>query len=251
MSELVDFWRAGKLIGGFVNDSDVPGLQAKVVEFGPAIEAFNAAYASASPDPSTVIGLCARARAAGVLDDLEVFGILATLLAAGGESTSSLLGTGARMLAEDPELQGRLRSNPALIGAFVEEACRVEPPFRGHYRRVVTRTTLGEVTLPAGSRLVFAWPAANRDRALGGDQIDIDRPNPRQHLGFGWGLHLCVGAALARMEARVTFARLLASTQSFTIEPDSTLGHHRSLMVRRLTSLPLVLVATNERLNTP
>ena len=230
-----------EMIGGFVNDAEAAELQAKLLEIGPAIDAYSAACAQAEPDPTTVVGLCASAVAAGELDDLEAFGILATLLAAGGESTTSLLGAGARILAETPELQDRLRSDPTLIPAFVEEVCRVEPPFRGHYRRVTADTTLGGVALPAGSRLVLVWPAGNRTAELGGDEIDIDRPNPRQHVGFGWGLHLCVGAPLARMEARVAFEQLLARTGSFTIEPDAKIQHHRSLMVRRLDGLSLTL----------
>jgi cytochrome P450 len=218
-----------ELIGGFVSDTDAPDLQAKLVELGPAVEAFSAARATDHPDAETVAGLCAHA----------------ILLAAGGESTTSLLGAGARMLAEQPELQDRLRAEPALIPTFVEEACRVESPFRGHYRRVVDDTTLDGVPLAAGSRLVLVWPAANRSETLGGDLVDIDRPNPRQHVGFGWGPHLCVGAPLARMEARVAFEHLLARTEGFTIEPGIDLRHHRSLMVRRLTRLPLVLAATS------
>jgi cytochrome P450 family 144 len=231
-----------QLIGGFVSAEEARELEAKLLEIGPAIDAFSAACATADPDPSTVVGACARAVAAGDLDELEAFGILATLLAAGGESTTSLLGAGARILAEDQDLQDRLRSDLSLVPAFVEETCRIEPPFRGHYRRVVTDTTLGGVDLPAGSRLVLVWPAANRTTELGGDAIDVERPNPRQHLGFGWGLHLCVGAPLARMEARVTFERLLSRTRSFAIEPGTELAHHRSLMVRRLQTLPLTLV---------
>jgi cytochrome P450 len=231
-----------ELIGGYVLDDDIAGLQAKLVEFGPAIEAFTEACASSEPDLSTVIGACASAVAAGDLNELEVFGILATLLAAGGESTTSLLGAGARILAEDLVLQDRLRVDPSLIPAFVEEACRIESPFRGHYRRVVGDTTLGGVELPAGSRLVLVWPAANRTDELGGETVDVDRPNPRQHVGFGWGLHLCVGAPLARKEARVAYERLLARTRSFNLEPGDEILHHRSLMVRRLESLPLTLV---------
>lgn len=234
-------YAAVELIGGFVSDDDAPHLQAKLGEIGPAIEAFSAACSPQDPDPSTVVGACARAVADGELDELEAFGILTTLLAAGGESTSSLLGAGTRMLAEDPELQDRLRSDPKLIPGFVEEACRVESPFRGHYRRVVTDTTLGGVRLPAGSRLVLVWPAANRTSELGGDEINVKRPNARQHVAFGWGPHLCIGAPLARMEARVTFERLLAHTRSFAIEPGAQIHHHRSLMVRRLDFLPLTL----------
>jgi cytochrome P450 len=231
-----------ELISGFVEDADIAGLQATLLEIGPAIDAFTSACTDSVHDPTTVAGICAHAVGSGELDDLEAFGILATLLAAGGESTTSLLGAGARILADERELQDRLRSDPRLIPAFVEEVCRVEPPFRGHYRRVVVDTTLGGVALPAGSRLVLVWPAANRTAELGGDEIDIDRPNPRQHVGFGWGLHLCVGAPLARMEARVAFEQLLGRTRSFTVEPDAQLHHHRSLMVRRLTELRLTLV---------
>ncbi len=231
-----------ELIGGFAADDELPALQAKLVELGPAIEAFAAARASSDPDPSTVAGLCARAVAAGDLEEVEAFGILAILLAAGGESTTSLLGAAVRALADDAGLQSRLRSDPSLIPAFVEEACRVEPPFRGHYRRVVVDTELGGVDLPAGSRLVLVWPAANRVAELGGEAIDVERPNPRQHVGFGWGPHLCVGAPLARMEVRVALERLLARTRSFTLEPGAEVRHHRSLMVRRIESLPLELV---------
>jgi cytochrome P450 len=175
---------------------------------------------------------------------MEALGILGLILSAGGESTTSLLGTGVRILAQDAELQDRLRREPELIPAFVEEACRVEPPFRGHYRRVLTDTTLGSVELPAGARLVLVWPAANRDAETyeHAEVLDVDRPNPRQHMGFGWGIHLCIGAPLARLEARVTFERLLARTSSFTVQaPPSSLRHHRSLMVRRLVELPLTL----------
>ena len=234
-------YAAVELIGGFVSEADEPALQARLLELGPAVEALHAALVSAGPDPSTITGACARAVAAGELDELEALGILAILLSAGGESTTSLLGAGARVLAERVDLQQRLRSEPELIPTFVEEMCRIEPPFRGHYRRVVADTTLGDVALPAGSRLVLVWPAANRAPALGADEINLDRANPRQHLAFGWGPHLCVGAPLARMEARVTFERLLARTRAFAVEPGAQLRHHRSLMVRRLRSLPLTL----------
>ena len=83
-----------------------------------------------------------------------------------------------------------------------------------------------------------------RDAFPNPDDIDLDRPNPRQHVGFGWGIHLCVGAPLARVEAKVAFEQLLARTKSFSIDPDAApLRHHRSLMIRRLVELPLILEA--------
>jgi cytochrome P450 len=110
----------------------------------------------------------------------------------------------------------------------------------------VTDAELGGVKLPAGSTVVLAWPAANRDRDAypSPDDIDLDSPNPRQHTGFGWGIHLCVGAPLARVEAKVAFEQLLSRTKSFSIDPAAEpLRHHRSLMIRRLVELPLILEA--------
>ena len=231
-----------ELIGGFCTAEQIPALQATLVELGPAIAAFAAAGEDPNDEDGSISAVLARAASAGDIDELEAFAMIATLLAAGGESTTSLLGAGVRALADDPDLQGRLRDDPSLIPTFVEEVCRVEPPFRGHYRRVTTDTTLGGVALPAGSRLVLSWPAANRTDALGGATIDVERGSPRQHVGFGWGPHLCVGAPLARMEARVTFEQLLARTSSFSIDADAEVVHHRSLMVRRLEQLPLTLV---------
>jgi len=231
-------------ISGFVPEERRQVLLAKMMELGPVVEGYAAARSGEGPDESTGIGVCARAVADGELDEMEIFGILGILLAAGGESTTSLLGSGARILAEWPDLQDRLRARPELIPAFVEEACRVEPPFRGHYRRVTTDTRLDGVELAAGSRLVLVWPAANRDAEAypHPNEVSLHRPNPRHHVGFGWGIHLCIGAPLARLEARVTFERLLTRTASFSLEvPPDTLHHHKSLMIRRLVELPLVL----------
>ena len=100
------------------------------------------------------------------------------VVAAGGESTTSLLGTAVRILAERPDLQDRLRADRTLLPAFVEEALRYDPPFRGHYRVVTQDTVLGETPLPAGAHLVLAWPAANRDDAAyeRPDEVQLDVP---------------------------------------------------------------------------
>jgi cytochrome P450 len=229
-------------ISGFVSEERRDVLMQKMMELGPVIEGYASARSTENPDQSTVIGVCANAVGNGELSDMEAFGILGILLAAGGESTTSLLGTGVRILAERSDLQERLRREPGLIPTFVEEVCRLDPPFRGHYRRAVVDATLGGVEIPAGARIVLLWPAANRDLALcpQPEAIDLQRTNPRHHVGFGWGIHLCIGAPLARLEAKLVLEGLLAQTSEFSIEcaPES-LRHHRSLMVRRLVSLPL------------
>src|SRR6202043_1025653 len=116
----------------------------------------------------------------------EAMSILAVIIAAGGESTTSLTGTGVQILAERPDIQEQLRNDPSLIPTFVEEACRFDPPFRGHYRVVTQDVELKGRKLPAVSRLVLIWPAANRDETAydNPDEVRLDRPNPRHHVGF-------------------------------------------------------------------
>jgi cytochrome P450 family 144 len=237
-------YASGEQISGFATEERCREIQGIIADLGPVADAYGLARSSAQPDQGTVVGVCARAVAAGDLDDIEALVILLLLVSAGSESTPSLIGTGAALLARDLGLQEALRANPQLIERFVEEACRIDPPFRGHYRRVTEDTELAGVALPAEARLVLVWPAANHDGSAFAcpDQIDLDRAGARRHVGFGWGIHLCLGAPLARMEARVTFERLLARTTSFELDvPADSLAHHQTLLVRRLVELPLHL----------
>ncbi len=169
--------------------------------------------------------------------------MLQTLLSAGGESTTSLLGNSVRILAEDDRLQQHLRDHPELIEGFVEEALRLESPFRFHMRSVPDDTELGGVAIPAGSTLLLLWGAANRDEAEFDrpDQIDLDRPIARHHLGFGRGIHHCVGAPLARLEAHSVLRVLLARTSRLELDPDCPPIWVESLMVRRHEKLHLRL----------
>lgn len=231
-------------IGGFVPHDRRLELRDLMTRLGPLGDAYGRARDGDGPDPDMVLGAVAHAVDVGEMDDLEAIGTLMLIVSAGTESTTSLLGTGVRLLAEREDLQQRLRDDPELIETFVEEALRIDPPFRGHYRRAARDATLDGVAIPAGARLVLVWPAANRDPDAfdAPDEIRLDRPAPRHHVGFGWGIHLCIGAPLARLEARVAFERLLARTTSFAVDPTaSPLRHHRSLMIRRLLALPLVL----------
>ena len=111
-------------------------------------------------------------------------------------------------------LQRQVRDSPDLLGAFIEEALRYEPPFRGHYRHVVTDTSLCGTQLSAGSRLLLLWGAANRDPAQfdAPNEFRLDRPGSKGHITFGKGLHFCVGAALARLEAQIVLRAVLECT---------------------------------------
>ncbi|TEA04045.1 cytochrome P450 [Mycobacteroides salmoniphilum] len=168
--------------------------------------------------------------------------ILVQLVGAGGESTAGLMGNAVRILGENPELQQRIRDDRALLPTFLEEALRLESPFRGHHRHVVADTSLGGIKLPAGSHLTLMWGAANRDPAIfeDPDTLRLDRPSPRSHITFGKGLHFCVGAALARLEARTAINLLLDRTREFAIKPGGA-QWVPSIMVRRHHKLELEL----------
>lgn len=229
-------------IGGFATEDRRSELRDLMTRLGPLGEEYERVRSGGDVAPDTVLGVCVAAVEAGELDDLEAIATLMLIVSAGTESTTSMLGTGARILADDRSLQDRLRADPALIPSFVEEVCRLDPPFRGHYRRATVDTTLGGRSIPAGSRIILVWPAANRDAEAFEDPLDLrlDRPAPRHHVGFGWGIHLCLGAPLARLEGRITFERLLARTRDVALD-GGELRHHPSLMIRRLVELPLRL----------
>jgi len=177
----------------------------------------------------------------GELSERAALGIAVILVGAGGESTAAWIGSAARLLAERPALQSELRARPELVPVFLEEAIRLEPPFKFHYRHATRPLELGGVSLPAGSRAALLWASANRDDAVyeRPDELDLTRPHPRDHASFGRGVHFCAGAALARLEARVVLEELLAATHSFTLDPSAPARHVPSIFVRRLAQLSL------------
>lgn len=144
------------------------------------------------------------------LEDRELFWMALMLLVAGNETTTNLIASMLYALAEDPEAYERLRTEPALIDAAVEEAIRWGSPIQGLYRTVKTDYTVGATSIPAGARVLLLFGAANRDprRYPEPDAFRIDR-HPTDHLGFGSGIHFCLGAQLARREARIVLEHLV------------------------------------------
>lgn len=225
------------LLDGIVSAAQLEAAGVAAIELsGYVLEHFE--KAADHPRPGLIGDLAARTRS-GELEQLPALAIMLTLFSAAGESTASLLGSAARILADRPTVQEQLRARPDLLGAFIEEALRYESPFRGHYRHVVADTTLAGVELPAGSRLLLMWGAANRDPRHfdGPNDFRLDRSGGRGHLAFGKGAHFCVGASLARLEAQIVFRMLLEQT---TWIEAADVGHWLpSILVRRLERLQL------------
>ena len=197
----------------------------------------------ASPAPGSVTAEIAEAVARGDLSEREGVSLMLQLVIAGSESTASLMGSAVHMLASDPRLQDELRAHPERIGVFVEEALRLESPFRGHFRVTREDTVLGGVALPKGARLMLMWGAGNRDPQTYSCPADLDlaREKPKQHLAFGSGIHFCLGAPLARLEAKIAIEELLARAARVELVADEKPRHHPSLFVRRFERLRLQL----------
>ncbi len=196
------------------------------------------AEAAERPRPGLIGDLAAR-YAAGELEHLPALGIMLTLFGAAGESTASLLGSAAWVLVSQPNVQQQLRADPELLGSFIEETLRYESPFRGHYRHVLTDTTLAGVDVPADSRLLLLWGAANRDPGQfdAPNEFRLDRSGAKGHASFGKGAHFCVGAALARLQAHKGLRMLLERTT--WIEAVEVGPWLPSILVRRLERLQL------------
>jgi cytochrome P450 len=190
-----------------------------------------------------ILGSMVRAVQAGAFGLPEATTMLMTLLSAGGESTTSLLGNAVRMLGEHPDLQDQLRADPSLVPNVVEEALRLESPFRYLFRSTPRATSLGGVDIPEDASVLLMWGAANRDPAEfeRPDEIDLHRAVPRRHVAFGRGIHHCVGAPLARLEARVVLSQLLARTERITLDPARPPRWVDSLQVRRHEQLAVLL----------
>jgi cytochrome P450 len=164
------------------------------------------------PRPGVMTELATATFSDGSLPPIDdVMRIASNLFAAGQETTARMLSTGMQLLGERPDLQQRLRDDRSLIPAFVEECVRIESPLQGQFRLARVATKVGDMEIPPGTN-VFVMPgAANRDPRQFEDPAEfrLDRANGRHHLGFGFGIHTCVGAPLARAEGKVSFERLL------------------------------------------
>jgi cytochrome P450 len=150
-------------------------------------------------------------------------------------------------LGERTGLQKLLRDERDHIPAFIEETLRIETPLHAQFRLARVNTTIGGVDLPAGTTLMVLNGAANHDPRQfdDPDEFRLDRLNGRQHLGFGFGIHTCAGAPLARAEARISLERILDRMGDITISEAA----HGPAGDRRYAFSPVYLLRGVEQLH--
>ncbi|HEX3899528.1 MAG TPA: cytochrome P450 [Mycobacteriales bacterium] len=142
------------------------------------------------------------------------------LFAAGQETTARLLAVALKYLAENPELQDQLRANRELIPDFIEEALRIESPVKADFRMTRRNTSIGGVTVLAGTPVMLLNGAANWDpkRYECPEEFRVGRPGGRSHLAFGRGAHTCPGGPLARAEGRISVEKILDRTRNIRLD---------------------------------
>ena len=173
------------------------------------------------------------------LSESERIGLLINFHVAGTESTAKLLVNAVDVLSQRPDLWAALRADRGLIVPFVEEVLRLEPPSQGMYRRLNHDMTISGQTIPAGDHVYLVFAAGNRDAEAfpAPAELRLDRSNGARHLSFGRGIHLCLGAPVARMEARVALECLIDGVGSVEPLPECPRRYLRSYLLHGLTEL--------------
>jgi cytochrome P450 len=200
------------------------------------------AWKRANPADDLLSALIAAEEHGDVLSDSELADQVALLYIAGHETTVNLVGNGILALLEHHDQRRRLQGDPTLTGNAIEEFLRYDPPVQMTRRITMRDTVVADQQIEAGSFVVLVLASANRDPQRFGAtaaRLDISRPEANQHLSFGGGVHYCLGAALARLEARLSIATLLHRYPNLALAgPPRWNGR---INLRGLDQLPVVL----------
>jgi cytochrome P450 PksS len=199
----------------------------------------------ADPQDDLLTALVQAEEAGDRLSEDELLGMVFLLLLAGHETTVNLIGNGVLTLIEHPEQRELLRQNPALIKPAVEELARyASPVIMATERYAREDLTIAGVTIPRGELVLAVLASANRDerRFADPDRLDLMR-EPNHHLAFGQGMHYCLGAPLARIEAQIALTTLLRRLPELRLsQPTEALRWRPGMFVRGLEQLPMTLV---------
>jgi hypothetical protein len=170
---------------------------------------------------SDLLSVLVEAHDARELDETELLATCVLLLVAGHETTTHLIGNGLLALLRHPDQLARLRGRAELLPSAIEEMLRYDSPVQVTFRWPQADTTIGGRAVAAGERIAILFGAANRDPARfpEPDRFDVERADNR-HLAFGGGIHFCMGAALARMQAEVAFGALLERLPRIALQVD-------------------------------
>jgi cytochrome P450 len=173
--------------------------------------------------------------------------MMADTFVGGSETSTNALSGGVMLLSQHKDQWAKLKSDPdKYVPQLVEEAVRLEGPVQGLFRTAANDVEFNGVMIPKGSIVNIRFAAANRDERHfeNPDELDLDRPNARSQIGFGAGVHFCLGAPLARRELAIGFRAFVDHIDDFElVDPNMTFEYQRNFALRALTSLPITFSA--------
>ena len=216
------------------------GIGALHPEFTQLVESIIAERRKLADPPDDVITRLLQADIEGEpLSDTAVRTQMMILILAGNETTRNLLGNLIYSLARAPELFAELRRDPALADPLIEESLRLDAPIQMLFRTCTAPASIEGTDLGTDDIVMLCLGSANRDESKfdAPDEFRVGRPNGREHLAFGAGPHVCPGATLARMEARVVLEELADHVSSIRLAPDHTPAFREHFVARGLSHL--------------
>ncbi|RPH46854.1 MAG: cytochrome P450 [Burkholderiales bacterium] len=192
-----------------------------------------------APPKTDLISMLAHGPATRNMPPLEFLGNLVLLIVGGNDTTRNSMTGGLLALSRYPEEWAKLRANPALVDSMVPEIIRWQTPLPHMRRTAVADIELGGQTIRKGDKVIMWYLSGNRDERMIADpeRLIIDRPRPRQHLSFGFGIHRCVGNRLAELQLKILWQEILARFESIEVLGEPT--RIRSNFVRGYSKLPV------------
>jgi len=185
--------------------------------------------------------LNARVKGEAPLDMPEMLSILKQLLIGGNETSTNLIGSMMLLLLNNPDQLAAVLKDRSLEQNAVEEALRLDSPVQGLFRTATQEVEIGGMRIPKGAHLEVLYASGNRDEARfrDPDRFDVQRRDAGGHVAFGFGIHFCIGAPLARYEGRVALDVLLDRLPGLHLAPGQDLQHHPHFFLRGLKELVL------------
>ena len=225
--------------------------EARMAQYMESWEAFKAYFVEMievrrrAPREDLVSALVQAQEERDALTLSELLNACLLLLVAGNETTTNLIGNGALALFTHVEEGLKVREQPEFIPGMIEEVLRYDSPIQGTFRTTTQAVDVRGVTIPADSKVLLLWASANRDPEVfpDPDRFDIERPTKlasQRHLAFGIGIHFCLGAPLARLEARIATETVLRRMHRVEPDPNGTIERVDNPFFRGLKHYPLL-----------